>query len=200
MHLVSFRKVHISGHLPAVSLRPAAHTSERSDDCPSQSRQRILHRNGLRPRHAPSDQSCEFKIAKSSGQHPLGDPSEVAAQLPMSIGSVFQRKQNLGVHLPIKIGGTVFDSCSAFIRSCLLRKFPAGLFSRSAPSHVASPWAPSAIRNTCVPRPYYGLIGWDWYWAQFGGLGEQRPQASTAYPHRLVGRSRSDRDDGAMTS
>ena len=46
----------------------------------------------------------------------------------------------------------------------------------------------------------YEVIGWDWYWAQFDGLGEQRPQASTAYPHRLVGRSRSDRGDGAMTS
>src|SRR5882762_11653803 len=34
--LVHFRKVHISGHLPVVSLCPAAHASKWSDDCLSQ--------------------------------------------------------------------------------------------------------------------------------------------------------------------
>src|SRR5260370_40518695 len=111
---------------------------------------------------------------------------------------LFSKTRAVPRRRPTKIGGTVFDPFSAFIRSCLLRKSLGGLFSRSAPSHLASACAPGAIRNTCVPRPNYELIGWGWYWAQFGGLGEQRPQASTAYPHRLVGRSRSDHGDGAM--
>ena len=75
---------------------PAAHTSEWSDDRLSQLRQGILDRDGLRSRHAPRDQSCGFEIAKSSGKHPLGDASEVSAQLPVSMRSLLQRKQDLG--------------------------------------------------------------------------------------------------------
>lgn len=49
-------------------------------------------------------------IPKRSGKHPLGDAPEVATQLPVSMRPFFQRKQDLGVHLPIKIGEGVFVS------------------------------------------------------------------------------------------
>jgi hypothetical protein len=55
LRLVRFLKVHVSTHMPAVSFCPAAHTSEWSDECPSQLGQGILDSNGFRSRHAPRD-------------------------------------------------------------------------------------------------------------------------------------------------
>ncbi len=43
---------------------------------------------------------ADFEIAQSSGPHPLGHPSEKPPQLSMSIGLLFKRTQNLGVHRP----------------------------------------------------------------------------------------------------
>ena len=96
LHLTCLRRVHVSTHIPAVSICPAAHTCEWSDDCPSQLGQGILDSNGLRARHSPDDEPCGFEIAKASGKHTLRDASEVAAQLPVSMRSIFKRKQNLG--------------------------------------------------------------------------------------------------------
>jgi len=96
LHLVCLRRVHVSTHVPPVSICPAAHTSEWSDDCPSQLGQGILDSNGLRARHAPGDKPCGFEIAKTSGKHALRDASEVAAQLPVSMRPFSKRKQNLG--------------------------------------------------------------------------------------------------------
>ena len=50
-----FPKSHVSAHVFAVSLCPAAHASEWSDDCPSQFGQRIFDSNGLRLGHTPGD-------------------------------------------------------------------------------------------------------------------------------------------------
>src|SRR5262249_46866858 len=109
----------------------------------------------------------------------------------------------------MKIGGTAFDPCSVFIASCLLRKLLgetilrgclSRLFSHSAPSHLASVCALGAIRNTGVPKPYCVLTDCGPHLALFGGLGEQRPPASTAYRYRPAGHSHSDRDGGARTS
>src|SRR5262249_23401991 len=96
LRLVRLRKVHVGPHVPGMSPCPTAHAPEWSDDCPSQSGQGILDGNGLRSRNAPGDESCRFEIAKSSGKHPLGDASKVAAQLPVAIRPLFQRKQNSG--------------------------------------------------------------------------------------------------------
>src|SRR4029077_6096944 len=79
-----FPKPHLSAHVLAVSLCPAAHATERSENCPSQLGQRIFNSNGLRLRHMPDDQTRGFEIAKSSGQHALRHASEMAAQLPMA--------------------------------------------------------------------------------------------------------------------
>jgi hypothetical protein len=87
--LVLFFKAHVSTDVPAVSFRPAAHTSEWSDECPSQLGQGILDSNGLRSGHAPGDQSRGFKIAESSSKHMLGDDSNMATQLPVPIRSLF---------------------------------------------------------------------------------------------------------------
>src|SRR6266481_499946 len=48
LHLVGLRRVHISTYLFVVSLCPAAHASERSDDCPSQPGQGMLGGDAVR--------------------------------------------------------------------------------------------------------------------------------------------------------
>src|SRR5262249_44825560 len=90
--LIRFQKLHLCAHDPAVALCPAAHTSEWRDDCPSQFGQGILDSDGLRSRYAPVNQSFGFEIAKSSGEHTLGDTSELAAQLAVPMRPLFQRK------------------------------------------------------------------------------------------------------------
>jgi hypothetical protein len=50
---IGFPKPHVSAHILAVSLCPAAHAAEWSDDCPFQLGQRTLDSNGLRLRHLP---------------------------------------------------------------------------------------------------------------------------------------------------
>ena len=94
--LAWFRRVNISTHIPAVSFCPSAHTPEWRDDCLPQLGQRILDSNGLRACYAPGDEPCCFEIAKSFGQHPLRDASEMAAQLSVSMRPPFKTKQNLG--------------------------------------------------------------------------------------------------------
>src|SRR5580704_15019922 len=56
--LIRSWKAHFSTHVPALSFRPATHTSEWSDKCLSQSGQGILGSDGFRSRHPPGDQSC----------------------------------------------------------------------------------------------------------------------------------------------
>src|SRR5215472_3885215 len=161
LHLVRFQKTHVGAHDAAVALCPAAHASEWSDDCPSQFGQGILDSNGLRSRYAPGDQSSGFEIAKSSGQHTLGDASKPASQLPVPIRPLFQRKQDLGcppadekrggrfrswhrVHSvlpPTKTSWRIDRSNSPFTP----------IFRHSPPPQLASPCVPGAIRNTCVP-------------------------------------------------
>jgi hypothetical protein len=75
-------QAHFGTDEPAVSFRPATHTSEWSDESPSQLGQGIFDSNGLRSGHAPGDQSSGFKIAESSSKDMLGDDSNVATQLP----------------------------------------------------------------------------------------------------------------------
>src|SRR5579863_51642 len=89
-------KAHVGADVPAVQSCPAAHTPQWSDERPSELSQRILDRDGLRFRHALCNQSCGFKIAKSSGEHALRNASEVTAQLPVTIGPLLQREQNPG--------------------------------------------------------------------------------------------------------
>jgi len=45
----------------------------------------------------------------------LGDASKVAAQLPVTIRLSFNENKTLGVHLPMKIGGAIFDACIVFM-------------------------------------------------------------------------------------
>jgi len=89
-------KMHAGAHVPAMSSGPAAHTGERRDDGPSQWSQGVLDSNDPHSCFTPANQSCGFEIAKSSRKHPLGNTSEVATQLPMSMRPLLQRKQNFG--------------------------------------------------------------------------------------------------------
>jgi hypothetical protein len=54
---------------------------------------------------------------------------------PCRYGLSFSKNKTLGVHLPMKIGGTIFDSCILFIMSCLLRELLAETSFRIGPSH-----------------------------------------------------------------
>jgi hypothetical protein len=97
--------MNICGNLPAVSLCPAAHTSQRGDHRLSKLRQGILNRNGLRWGHVSRDQSRGFEIAKSPCQHPLRDASNSPAQFSVPVRPLFQREQNLGCPSSDKDGG-----------------------------------------------------------------------------------------------
>jgi len=124
-------------------------------------------------------------ISKYIGTIPLGDETSRAAEhsiscgppprtpvssamiarnCPCRCGLSFREDKILGVHLPMKIGGTVSDlytkliTFRAFCENLLVRELLESvshdLPSRSAPSHPASADEPRAIRNTCVPGPY----------------------------------------------
>src|SRR5437588_11672623 len=179
LHLVLFPEVHVSTHIPVVSFCPAAHTAEWSDDRLSQLRQGILDRDGLRSRHAPRDQSGGFEIAKSSGKHPLGDASEVSAQLAVSMRSLLQRKQDLGGPSADKNRGGHFRSlhrihsvafCETSQRSNLPHTFS------SAVRHGLS--LPARARSTQLgTRVYLSRINWRAL-PRFETAGQSRMDAS----------------------
>lgn len=197
-------------HFPAIPPGPVAHTSKRSDDGPPQLGQGIFDSHGLRPRHAPGDESREFEMAKSSRQHPLGDASEAAAQLTVPIRSVSKREENLRRPPADENRPDRFRFVSP-IHNVLPRAkvldptifgiYLSQLLSRLASSHLASACMPGAIRNTCVPRAQQLALTCESKRAELGGdLDEQHPQASTADWRQPARRSHSGRDGGARTS
>jgi hypothetical protein len=90
------REVNVSAHMLGVPFRPLAHTSKRDDERFSKSAQRILDSDGLLACDAPRDQSSGLEITKSSRQHALRYIYKAPAQFPVSMRSLFERKQNLG--------------------------------------------------------------------------------------------------------
>lgn len=156
-----FPKAHVGAHVPAVPFCPAAHTPEWSDECPSELCQGILDSDGLRFRHALCDQSRGFETAKSSGEHALRNASKVTAQLPVTIGPLLQREQNLGCPPADEDRRRQFRSLYRIHNVlppaktsrrnrgfCLAR-----LFSQAGTVTACQPCAPGAIRNICVPTP-----------------------------------------------
>jgi len=107
--------MHVGAHILAVSFGPMAHTPEWRDDRPSQLSQRILEGPGPRSGRAPGDQSRGFQIAQSSGEHALGDVSNVAAQLPVPVRSFFQREEDLRRPSADKDRARLFDVCDIFV-------------------------------------------------------------------------------------
>lgn len=56
---------------------------------------------------------------------------------PCRQGLSLSENRILGVHLPIKIEGGIFNSCTVFIVSCLRRKLLSEITSSNLPSHLS---------------------------------------------------------------
>src|ERR1035438_2598144 len=68
---------------------------------------------------------------------------------PCRQGLPFSENKIFGVHLPIKIEGGIFDSCTVFIVSCLRRTFLSEITFRIFPSQ---PFLPARRRPSLPER------------------------------------------------
>ena len=110
MGICVYLKMHIGAHILAVSFGPTAHTPKRHDDRLSQLGQRILEGPGPRSGRAPGDQSRGFQVAQSSGEHVLGNFSNVAAQFSVPVRPFSQREEDLRRPFADKDRTRLFDA------------------------------------------------------------------------------------------
>src|ERR1022692_2006056 len=82
---------------------------------------------------------------------------------PCRQGLPFSENKIFGVHLPIKIEGGIFDSCTVFIVSCLRRTFLSEITFRIFLSHLSfaarqRPSLPERARQAQLGT--YVCLGW----------------------------------------